>query len=288
MIVGMAGSKSDMWGRLATCGRLVIGIAQLIGMPQQGRLKIGRRLQAYPTLLGLLSVPLLQLPLHADLKLTIKSGNRTTVEYYKGTLSRREMEPGGPYTIIDSAGHHYFFVDPARREYSEYSTQFVGKVVAKSADTIHIDISSRDTGERRTMFGHQAQHWITTMRQSMEYQNRPPVKTQEVTTDAWYLDAPYNVPQSSAVLYGYTNGLAPNVKMTHEGPQPHGVPVWKKTGNFVTEVVEFSEAPLDPKLFQPPARFRRMIRPIPGQSLSWGDQVIFYWQRFEDWLGNIL
>ena len=248
---------------------------------------IGRRLQACPALFAVLSVPVLQFPVHADLKLTIKSGNRISVEYYKGNLSRREL-PGAAYVITDSTNHHYFFVDSRRREYTEYGPHYVGKVVAKSAETVHIDISSKDTGERRVMFGRQAHRWITTMRQSMEYPNRPPVKTQETTTEAWYVDAPYKLPQTSAVLYAYANGLEPKLKTTRDGPQPHGVPVWQKTGNFITEVVEFSEAPLDPKLFEPPAGFRRTIRPIPGQSLSWSDSVLFYWQRFEDWLGNIL
>jgi len=54
------------------------------------------------------------------------------------------------------------------------------------------------------------------------------------------------------------------------------------------EVTEFSEDPLDQRLFEPPEGFRRVVYPFPGERLSWSDQLLFRWRQFEDWLGGLL
>ena len=77
------------------------------------------------------------------------------------------------------------------------------------------------------------------------------------------------------------------MKVIRSGPAPKGLAVWEQTGDNLLEVAELSEAPLDPRLFEVPADFHRVVRPLPGESLSWNDQLIFYWQEIEDWSGHL-
>jgi hypothetical protein len=68
---------------------------------------------------------------------------------------------------------------------------------------------------------------------------------------------------------------------------PRPGPGREQTGDNLLEVTEFSEAPLDPRLFEVPADFHRVVRPLPGESFSWIDQLIYYWQEIEDWFGHL-
>lgn len=117
-------------------------------------------------------------------------------------------------------------------------------------------------------------------------------------TDGWYMDVPVPLPNPS--LFGrvavfttstidvHGQQLVPAIKITRHGPTPHGLPVWEKTGENLSEVTEFSEDPLDESLFEPPDGFRRVVHPFPGEQLSWNDQLLFRWRQFEDWLGGLL
>lgn len=201
-----------------------------------------------------------------------------------------DSQPGGFYSIIDTANRRAITVDPAHRQYSIYTgAAAVPKSTAKPSETIVIDISSKDTGERKTMFGREAQRWITTERRRIEYPDKPATQSDETVIEAWYIDVP-NAPP----VHSYTGVLTasgqprPQIKVNRTGPAPRGIAVWRKAGNWVSEVTDISEAPLDPALFEPPAGFRRVVRRTPGQPLSWTDQILFYWQRFEDWVCNDL
>jgi hypothetical protein len=146
------------------------------------------------------------------------------------------------------------------------------------------------------MFGHAARRFITTERRHIEYRDRPPSDSTEIVTDGWYLDLPGQFPTLSRV--GSVSVLAassgqhdqpalPKVKVTRSGPVPKGLAVWEQTGDNLMEVTEFSEAPLDARLFEVPADFHRVVRSLSGESLSWIDQLIFYWQEIEDWSGHL-
>jgi hypothetical protein len=201
-----------------------------------------------------------------------------------------DYQPGGPYSIIDTANRRVITVAPAHRQYSVYTgAPAAPKSTAKRSQTIVIDISSKDTGERKTMFGREAQHWITTERRRIEYPDKPATQSGETVTEAWYIDVP-NAPPARSYTGVLTASVGvqprPEIKVNRTGPAPRGIVVWRKAGNWVSEVTDISEAPLDPLVFEPPAGFRRVVRPIPGQPLSLADQILFYWQRFEDWVSN--
>ena len=236
------------------------------------------------------------LPLRSDLRIRVRDtfANRSTtrVEYYKDTRSRTDASAGGgAYRIVDSANKRILFVDPVKREFWIY-TSTSRKPRADPSRTIVVEVEGHDTGEQRQIFGYPARHFITVQRQHTEYTDKPPSETQEIVTDGWYLDVPFPLPAyrhgigvyTALVADQYHRDGAPKIKITRLGSTPKGLPVWQKTGDSLMEVTEFSEAELDPKLFEPPVGFRRVIRPMPGDQLPWSDQALFYWQQLQDWL----
>lgn len=250
--------------------------------------------------LALLGVGIFCLPLRADLQIRVKEtfsgGTVTRVEYYKGTRWRIDFGSGGSYRIVDSANKSAITVDPAKREYSVHTSTRTEPIIDPS-QTIAIEIEGRDTGEQRQMFGHTVHHIITTERRHTEYADKPWSETSETQTDGWYMDVapPLGVHSrvgTMAVLgfsgnSRYAQPTFPKIKTARKGRMPHGLPVWEKTGDNVLEVTEFSEAPLNPSLFEIPEGFRRVVRAFPGETLSWSDQMLFHWQEFEDWLGSL-
>jgi hypothetical protein len=167
-------------------------------------------------------------------------------------------------------------IDPALRQYLVH-TQTRKAEATDSAETVVVEIETRDRGEQRHMFGHAARRFFTSERRHIEHRDRPPSDITEIVTDGWYLDIPGQFPTLSRV--GSVHVLAassgqqdqpaiPKVKVTRSGPAPKGLAVWEQTGDNLLEVTEFSETPLDPRLFEAPAGFHRVVRPLPGESLS--------------------
>ena len=246
-------------------------------------------------------------PLRADLKIRIQETYGTVTssrtEFYKDRLWRRELDPTS-YLVIDSANRRSFQVDT---EHHEYVVQTPGRPLepSHSGDTFVVEIETRDTGDQRQVFGHTARHFKTTEHRRMEHPGQPPSEIQELVTDGWYLDVPGRFPGLSGV--GIVTFLATSVMpatarpfriwspasrppeapfaIKSTGKLPPGLAISEKTAAHLLEVTELSEDPLDPKLFEPPPGFRRVIRPFPSQRLSWADQAQFYWQQFLEWLG---
>jgi hypothetical protein len=166
-----------------------------------------------------------------------------------------------------------------------------------------IEIESRDTGERRQMFGHPVRHIITTERRKTEYTDKPSPEIQEIMTDGWYMELPVPCHLVSHSRVATVNVLtvysvnqrgrrpalpkAPKIKITRNGKAPDGLAVWEKTGNSLLEVTKFSEAALEESLFEAPAGFRRVVNPLPGERLSWNDQLLLHWQELLDWFDNL-
>ena len=197
--------------------------------------------------------------------------------------------------IVDWVNSRSISVDAALRQYLVH-TPTRKPEAADSAETVVVEIETRDRGEQRQMFGHAARRFITTERRHIEYRDRPPSDITEIVTDEWYLDIPGQFPTLSRV--GSVSVLAaiserqgqpaiPKVKVTRSGPAPKGLAVWEQSGDNLLEVTEFSEAALDPRLFKVPADFHRLVHPLPGESLSWIDQLIYYWQEIEDWFDHL-
>jgi hypothetical protein len=152
------------------------------------------------------------------------------------------------------------------------------------------------------MFGHPVRHISTTERRKTEYTDKPSPEIQELMTDGWYMELPVPCHLVSHSRVGTVNVLtvysvnqhggpafpkAPKIKITRNGQAPDGLAVWEKTGNSLLEVTEFSEARLDESLFEIPQGFRRVVNPIPGEQLSWDDQLLLHWQDLLDWFDSL-
>src|SRR6185503_16628759 len=134
-------------------------------------------------------------------------------------------------------------------------------------------VTTRDTGERKQMFGYTARHIITSMVMDSSPDACSPVKM-KMEIDGWYIDAAFALdcdlgssyvphrPQASA------GGCRDRYESKQIGVAKKGFPVWEKTTMFgpngaesfstLNEVTEFSQATLDASLFDIPAGYREV------------------------------
>ncbi|HET8780812.1 MAG TPA: hypothetical protein VFM63_00220 [Pyrinomonadaceae bacterium] len=133
-------------------------------------------------------------------------------------------------------------------------------------------VTTKDTGERKQMFGYTARHIITTM----EMESSPEACSQtksKMQIDGWYIDAEFALDCDSGVAYRpYTppqsGGCQDRYVTKQVGIAKKGYPVWEKMTMFdpsgaesfstINEVVEFSHATLDASLFDVPAGYREV------------------------------
>src|ERR1041385_861237 len=142
----------------------------------------------------------------------------------------------------------------------------------KKGGLVTSTVTTKDTGERKQMFGYTARHIITTM----DMKSSPDACSQNNTKmeiDGWYIDAAFALDCDSS--RAYTNykphasgGCQDRYETKTIGVAKKGYPVWEKTTMFgpngaesfstTNEVVEFSQATLDPSLFEIPEGYREV------------------------------
>ena len=144
--------------------------------------------------------------------------------------------------------------------------------VVQSGGTITMTITTKDTGERKQMFGYSARHLIITMEMvsSPDACNK---SNSKMVTDGWYIDFETQFDCGDSVSYGgYRNPNKPTCQDKYVtkniGAGKRGYPVYEKMTMFgedgkemtsyVTEVVELSKAPLDASLFELPEGYREV------------------------------
>jgi hypothetical protein len=133
-------------------------------------------------------------------------------------------------------------------------------------------VTTRDTGERKQMFGYTARHIITTMVTDSSPDACSPMKS-KMEIDGWYIDAAFALDCDVSQAYkSYRPQTAAGCQDRYEtkqiGMAKKGFAVWEKTTMFgqdgaesfstVNEVVEFSQATLDASLFDIPAGYREV------------------------------
>lgn len=144
--------------------------------------------------------------------------------------------------------------------------------VVQAGGRITTTVTTKDTGERKQMFGFTARHLIITMEtvSSVDACNKTNTKTQ---TDGWYIDAEF-VLDCDYGIQGYnsynnrTGGCQDKYEMKTVGTAKRGYPVYEKmtmfdesgkeTYSMVSEVVELSKATLEAALFEVPAEYREV------------------------------
>ena len=142
----------------------------------------------------------------------------------------------------------------------------------KKGGVVTSTVTTRDTGERKQMFGYTARHIITTMVTDSSPDACSPMKS-KMEIDGWYIDAAFALDCDVSQAYkSYKPQTATGCQDRYETKQvglaKKGFPVWEKTTMFspdgaesfssVNEVVEFSQATLDASLFDVPEGYREV------------------------------
>src|SRR5688572_24149257 len=142
--------------------------------------------------------------------------------------------------------------------------------VVQAGGRVTTTITTKDTGERKQMFGFTARHLIITMEtvSSPDSCNKANTKMQ---TDGWYIDAEF-VLDCDYGVQGYnanssrSGGCKDKYEMKTVGTAKRGYPVYEKmtmfdaagkeTYSMINEVVELSKATLEASLFDVPSDYR--------------------------------
>ena len=135
-------------------------------------------------------------------------------------------------------------------------------------------VTTRDTGERKQMFGYTARHILTAVEMKSSSDSCNPVDM-KMETDGWYIDAAFQLECDIERAARYYNPQQPSgggcrdrFETKQVGAARRGFPVWEKTTMFgkegsesfstVNEVVELSQATLDASLFEAPTDYREV------------------------------
>jgi hypothetical protein len=229
---------------------------------------------------------------NADTKVKIRqtSGGQTyeNATYIKGKRQRSEANGGKMITVTQCDLRRNITIMPPMKTYM--IQPFTDPSTANATNTsaphpasqpgtvtkggvVTTTITTRDTGERKQMFGYQARHIITTMVMDSSPDACSTVKT-KMEIDGWYIDAAFALDCDLGGAYANyqppptSGGCRDRYVTKTAGTAKKGFPVWEKTTMFgptgaesfstTNEVIEFSQATLDPDLFDVPAGYREV------------------------------
>jgi hypothetical protein len=201
--------------------------------------------------------------------------------YIKGKRQRSEMS-GGQMIMVqqcDLRRNIQIMLQPRVYMIQPYEAATPSSPAAKTTPTpvtkggvITSTVTTRDTGERKQMFGYTARHIVTTM----VMKSSPDACTQtnsKMEFDGWYIDAAFaldcEMPRNYTNYQNQQNGGCRDRYETKQiGAAKKGYPVWEKTTMFdangnpsfstINEVVELSQATLDQSLFEIPEGYREV------------------------------
>jgi len=214
------------------------------------------------------------------------SGGQTyeNTSYIKGKRQRSETNNGQMIVVQQCDLRRNIQIMPQAQAYviqpydgANTSSASAGSAPAQPAaktkgGVVTSTVTTKDTGERKQMFGYTARHIITTMEMESTPEACSQVKS-KMQIDGWYIDAEFALECDSGVAYRpYTppqsGGCQDRYVTKQVGTAKRGYPVWEKTTMFdpsgvesfstINEVVEFSHATLDASLFDVPAGYREV------------------------------
>ena len=215
------------------------------------------------------------------------SGGQTyeNTSYIKGKRQRSETSGGQMVTIEQCDLRRNLQLMPAAKVYminpyddgtpstaNTTSTHTTELGAVKKGGVVTSTVTTKDTGERKQMFGYTARHIITTM--SME--SSPDACSQnntKIEIDGWYIDATFALDCESNRQYTYRpratagGGCRDRYETKTIGTAKKGFPVYEKmtmlgmgaqSFTTISEVVEISQATLDQSLFEIPPDYREV------------------------------
>ena len=216
------------------------------------------------------------------------SGGQTyeNTSYIKGKRQRSETNGGQMVNITQCDLRRNITIMPSTKSYMIQSYDQPSAQPSTAANTtapattqptkkgglVTSTVTTRDTGERKQMFGYTARHIITTMvmESSPDACSETKVKME---TDGWYIDAAFALDCDLGANYRPPQvhgggGCQDRYQTKQIGTAKKGYPVYEKMTMFgpdgresfstINEVVEFSQATLDPSLFDVPAGYREV------------------------------
>lgn len=238
--------------------------------------------------LVLLSVAATAAVARADVKIKSKqtAGGQAyeNTTYIKGKRQRSEQMGGQMISIQQCDLRRDVQIMPQMRAYTvrpyDTGTQPSAATVSDTRQTnertkgglVTSTVTTKDTGERRQMFGYTARHIITTIETKSSPDSCSPVNSR-METDGWYIDAEFALDCDAARAGAYrmprqSGGCQDRYETKQVGAAKRGYPVYEKMTMFgddgresfstVNEVIELSRATLDASLFEPPADYREV------------------------------
>src|SRR6185503_9889596 len=215
------------------------------------------------------------------------SGGQTyeNTSYIKGKRQRSEVSGGQMVTIEQCDLRRNLQLMPAAKAYTinpyddgtpstanmTTHTLTPEPITVKKGGVVTSTITTKDTGERKQMFGYTARHIITTM----SIESSPDACSQNNTKmeiDGWYIDATFALDCDSNRQYTYrppvkAGGCRDRYETKTIGAAKKGFPVYEKmtmlgdggqSFSTISEVVEISQATLDQSLFEIPPDYRQV------------------------------
>jgi hypothetical protein len=234
----------------------------------------------------------------ADVKIksrqTMQGQSYENTTYIKGKRQRTESMGGQSVTIQQCDLRRDIQSMPALAAYTvrPYESAGAAATGAPASDTrqttertkgglITSTITTRDTGERKQMFGYTARRIITTVETKSSPDSCTPTDSR-METDGWYIDAAFALDCDLERAAGYQHrpqgaGCRDRYETKQVGSAKRGYPVYEKMRMFekdgresfsmVNEVVELSQATLDASLFEPPADYRE-VKDFSGAAMA--------------------
>ena len=248
----------------------------------------GRLMLAGRVALMLLCAAMTAVVTRADVKIktrqTTQGQTTENATYIKGKRSRTEMSGGQMITIQQCDLRRDLQLMPQAKVYTirPYDTAGATPTTAQAAGArpgtvtkggvVTSTVTTRDTGERRQMFGYTARHVITTIETKSSPDACTPMDS-KMETDGWYIDATFalDCDMERAGVYRVLqqrSGCQDRYETKTVGAAKRGYAVWEKMTGFdkdgkesfsmVNEVVELSQTTLDASLFDVPADYREV------------------------------
>ena len=239
----------------------------------------------------------------ADLKITTltsfngKHATRHTV-YFKDNRQRTEFQPEDPTTpwfdtatLYQCDQNRLLQISPRYRTYDYSALDQNGYLTAKpqpipapqagneKGGDVTITIGSVDTGERKPMGSYIARRVKTSIR--VESGAGACMSDSLTETDGWYVDLPFDLacrkqPKRAGFSYLAPGGCRDRLSIKRAGEAELGYPIEAttirteagQTTTTTTELLQFSEAPLDQALFELPEGYSPAMRTAHGADFT--------------------
>jgi len=171
--------------------------------------------------------------------------------------------------------------------------------LAYSGAEVLMTIDSIDTGERRQFEHYTARHVRVKIRVEPTHGALTPPSVEEI--DGWYIDLPgFGCQEQGARGFGFLSSGQDRLQVKWLGKATRGYAIEEKSvktevGNKTiskVELLEISEAPLNPSLFELPAGYRQALQTgNGGADLTKPDTVSnraqYYWTRLTFWVRGL-